>query len=100
MYKVGDLHINDIITVWDAFEGDSIGKIVSINPNNKYYNGYAIKVNVLFGRNLKPINKTTTVDLSNIQHVNTALIKTETVISKLIQAHKDCVAFLENERCL
>ena len=81
--NIQDIKIGDLLTVWDALEGDSVGRIIEIIPSSKYCHGYAVKVELLFGRNLKPMSRYSYLDTENIQPLKIALEKAENNIKKL-----------------
>ena len=78
------LSIGDYVTVFTIPYGYVIGQVMNITPDTKFYNGYAVKVQLKFDRNLQVIeNEKETTDLDNIEPAEKVLNEIKKQIDKL-----------------
>ena len=78
------LSIGDYVTVFTVPRGYVIGRVMNITPDTKFYNGYAVEVQLKFDRNLQVIeNKKEITDFDNIEPVEKVLSEVKKQIDKL-----------------
>lgn len=79
-----DLNIGDYVTVFMIPYGYVIGQVMDITQDTNFYNGYAVKVQLKFDRNMQVIENTKgTTDLGNIEPVEKVLNEVKKHIDRL-----------------
>lgn len=79
-----NLNIDDYVTVFAIPYGYVIGQVMNITRDTKFYNGYAVEVQLKFDRNMQAIENTQrTTGLSNIEPVEKVLSEVKNKIDKL-----------------
>ena len=80
-----EINIGDYVTVFTIPRGDVVGQVVNITESPRFYNGYAVKIQLKFDKNLQTIkeNIVTTTDLGNIEQVEKVLNEVKNKIDKL-----------------
>lgn len=83
--RKSEINIGDYVTVFSIPRGYVVGQILDITENPHYHSGYAVKVQLKFGKNLQAIkeNVVTNTDLGNIEQVEKVLNEVKNEIDKL-----------------